>query len=62
MIEFRRVNKIYDEAVETHALQDFSLTIEDGEFVFIIGDSGCFWERSALLPEWSWWTASTSGS
>ena len=40
MIEFRRVNKVYDEAVQTHALQDFSLTIEDGEFVFIIGDSG----------------------
>ena len=40
MIEFRRVNKTYGGAVKAQALTDFSLTIEEGDFVFIIGDSG----------------------
>ena len=40
MIEFRRVNKYYEDGSGSHALKDFDLTVEDGEFLFIIGDSG----------------------
>ncbi|MBR7143011.1 MAG: cell division ATP-binding protein FtsE [Clostridia bacterium] len=38
MIEFQNVTMKYPNG--TKALNDFSLTIEDGEFVFIIGQSG----------------------
>ncbi|MBQ4425429.1 MAG: cell division ATP-binding protein FtsE [Lachnospiraceae bacterium] len=40
MIEFSHVHKIYNEETTSHALKDINLKIEDGEFVFIIGDSG----------------------
>lgn len=38
MIEFRGVTKTYPNG--TTALKDVNLTIEDGEFVFIVGSSG----------------------
>lgn len=37
MISFDHVTKLYG---ETHALSDVSVTIQDGEFVFLIGPSG----------------------
>ena len=47
MIEFRNVEKRYEDQEKSSALSDFNLTIKDGEFVFIIGDSGA--GKSTLL-------------
>ena len=47
MIEFRNVEKRYDDQTAGSALTDFDLTIGDGEFVFIIGESGA--GKSTLL-------------
>ncbi len=38
MIEFKNVKKVYPNG--THALDGVDLKIEDGEFVFIVGESG----------------------
>ncbi|HAJ95705.1 MAG TPA: cell division ATP-binding protein FtsE, partial [Actinobacteria bacterium] len=38
MIEFKRVNKIYEN--DTTALKNINLSIEKGEFIFLVGPSG----------------------
>ncbi|HEY8134237.1 MAG TPA: ABC transporter ATP-binding protein [Thermoanaerobaculia bacterium] len=41
MLEMKNIKKIYrTELIETHALEDFSLHVESGEFVSIMGPSG----------------------
>lgn len=42
MLEMKNISKVFrTEVVETHALRDFSLTVDQGEFVTITGPSGC---------------------
>ncbi len=38
MIEFQKVSKVYPNG--TQALNDVNITVDDGEFVFIVGQSG----------------------
>src|SRR5210317_736886 len=41
MLNMKNVSKIYrTDTVETHALREFSLTVEEGEFVSVTGPSG----------------------
>jgi len=41
MLEMRHISKVYrTHTVETHALRDFSLRVEEGEFVAVTGPSG----------------------
>src|ERR1041385_4850704 len=41
MLEMSHIKKIYrTEAIETHALEDLSLTVNAGEFVAVTGPSG----------------------
>jgi len=41
MLEMKNVGKVYrTELLETHALRDFSLSVEPGEFVAVTGPSG----------------------
>lgn len=41
MLEMKNIKKIYrTESIETHALEDLTLTVEDGEFVSVTGPSG----------------------
>ncbi|HEX2123337.1 MAG TPA: ABC transporter ATP-binding protein, partial [Thermoanaerobaculia bacterium] len=41
MLEMKNIRKIYrTDTIETHALEDFSLRIDDGEFVAVMGPSG----------------------
>lgn len=48
IIELNSIRKVYaSEAMETHALQNINLKIEEGEFVSIAGSSGC--GKSTLL-------------
>jgi putative ABC transport system ATP-binding protein len=41
MLEMRHISKVYrTDTIETHALRDFNLLVEEGEFVAISGPSG----------------------
>jgi len=58
MLSMQNVSKIYrTESVETHALRDFSLTVDEGEFVSVSGPSGSgkttFLNIAGLLEEFS---------
>ena len=41
MLNMQNVSKVYQtEMVQTHALRDFSLNVEEGEFIAVTGPSG----------------------
>lgn len=42
MLQMTKISKVFrTDLVETHALRDFSLQVDEGEFVTITGPSGC---------------------
>ena len=56
MLEMHNISKVYrTESVETHALRDFSLRVDEGEFVSVTGPSGSgkttFLNVAGLLEE-----------
>jgi len=58
MLRMQNISKIYrTESVETHALRDFSLSVEEGEFVSVSGPSGSgkttFLNIAGLLEEFT---------
>ena len=41
MLEMRNIKKVYrTDTIQTHALEDFSLVVNTGEFVSVMGPSG----------------------
>ncbi|ANM11460.1 MULTISPECIES: ABC transporter ATP-binding protein [unclassified Rhizobium] len=57
MLDIRSLSKIYPNG--THALQDFSLSVEKGELIAVVGGSGC--GKSTLLRLLSGLEAPTQG-
>jgi putative ABC transport system ATP-binding protein len=58
MLQMQNVSKVYrTDSVETHALREFSLTVDEGEFVSVTGPSGSgkttFLNIAGLLEEFS---------
>lgn len=61
LIEVRKLNKIYVSGeIETHVLHDVDLTIEEGEFVAIMGPSGS--GKSTLMHILGFLDRATKGS
>ena len=60
MLELSNIHKIFrTELIETHALRDINLTVNEGEFVALTGPSGS--GKSTLLP-CSIWARAVRGS
>ena len=58
MLSMRDISKVYrTDTVETHALRQFSLNVDEGEFVSVTGPSGSgkttFLNIAGLLEEFS---------
>lgn len=58
MLEMINISKVFrTDLVETHALSDFSLTVDEGEFITITGPSGCgkttFLNLAGLLEDYT---------
>lgn len=58
MLRMHNISKVYrTDSVETHALREFSLTVDEGEFVSVTGPSGSgkttFLNIAGLLEEFS---------
>jgi putative ABC transport system ATP-binding protein len=58
MLQMQNISKVYrTDSVETHALREFSLTVEEGDFVSVTGPSGSgkttFLNIAGLLEEFS---------
>ena len=44
---FKDVNKVYPNGY--HAVHDFNMEIKDGEFICLVGDSGCGKSTTLLM-------------
>jgi putative ABC transport system ATP-binding protein len=58
MLQMQNVSKVYrTDSIETHALREFSLTVDEGEFVSVTGPSGSgkttFLNIAGLLEEFT---------
>jgi putative ABC transport system ATP-binding protein len=58
MLEMKHISRIYrTDTIETHALRDFTLSVDEGEFVAVTGPSGCgkttFLNIAGLLEEFT---------
>ena len=53
-----RLEHIYKDYIPgTHVVKDFNLTINEGEFIVLVGPSGCFdggdlWHQPPYSSEW----------
>ena len=59
MLRMQHISKVYrTELVETHALRDFSLEVNDGDFIAVTGPSGSgkttFLNIAGLLESFTW--------
>jgi ABC-type sugar transport system ATPase subunit len=56
-IELKGITKRYPDGTE--AVKDLNLKIDDGEFVILVGPSGCWgrrpWCWGSRSPRSSWW-------